>query len=128
MNPTTCRYTKDHEWIRGDNGVYTVGITDHAQELLGDITYVELPEVGADAQVGAPVGAVESVKAASDVYSPVTGQVAAVNEALEDQPELVNQSPYDNGWFFKLEGVDASEVEALMDAAAYEAYLEDLDE
>ena len=128
MVPQNCKYTQDHEWIKQEEGVYAVGVTDFAQEQLGDITYVELPEEGATVSKGEAVGMVESVKAASDVYAPVGGKVAAVNAALEDQPELVNQSPYEDGWFFKLEGVKAAELDALMDAAAYEAFLEEQQE
>ena len=128
MVPENCKYTEDHEWVKQEEGVCVVGITDFAQEQLGDITYVELPEEGADVAKGASVGMVESVKAASDVYAPVGGKVSAVNTALEDQPELVNQSPYEDGWFFKLEGAEASELNNLMDAAAYEAFLEEQQE
>jgi glycine cleavage system H protein len=127
MNPETLRYTRDHEWIGAEEGRYVVGITDHAQEQLGDITYIELPAVGREVKAHDAVAAVESVKAASDVYAPVAGRIAAVNAALESQPELVNQEPYGKGWFFKLDGVDAAEINALMDAAAYAAYLETLE-
>jgi len=125
MNPEQLKYTKDHEYI-GDagDGVYVVGISDHAQEQLGDVTFVELPDVGAAFAQGDEAATVESVKAASDVYAPVGGTVAEVNEALEDQPELVNSSPYENGWFFKLKDVDASELEKLMDAEAYAKHAE----
>lgn len=123
MYPTNCRYTKDHEWIREDNGVYTVGITAFAAEQLGDVTYVELPAVGRRFGQGAAAASVESVKAASDVYAPVGGTVCATNTALENAPELVNQGPYDQGWFFKLDGVNPAEVNGLMDAAAYEAMI-----
>ncbi len=119
------RYTEDHEWVKEEDGVYVVGVSDFAQEQLGDITYVELPEDGAEVAKGAAVGMIESVKAASDVYAPVGGKVAAVNGALEDQPELVNQSPYDDGWLFKLEGVKGADFNGLMDAAAYKAFLEE---
>ncbi len=128
MYPEELRYTKDHEWIRKEGDVYVVGITAHAAEQLGDITYVELPEVGAEVDEGDAAGAVESVKAASDIYAPVGGHIVALNEALEAQPELVNESPYEEGWFFKLESVDTAEVETLMDNAAYEAYLGELAE
>lgn len=121
MYPTNCRYTKDHEWIREEDGIYTVGITAFAAEQLGDVTYVELPAVGASVKQGAVAAAVESVKAASDVYAPVSGTVCAANANLENAPELVNQGPYDQGWFFKLEGVNPADLNALMDATAYEA-------
>jgi glycine cleavage system H protein len=122
MYPEECKYTKEHEWVRPENGLYAVGITAFAAEQLGDVTYVELPEVGAEFNQGDAAGAVESVKAASDVYAPVGGRVTAINEDLETQPELVNQGPYDKGWFFKLEGINAEELGSLMDAAAYEAF------
>ena len=97
--PSELKYTKSHEWVRvEDDDIVAVGITDHAQELLGDLVFVELPEVGADAEAGNEIAVVESVKAASDVYSPVNGEVTEVNEALADSPEQVNESPYDNGW------------------------------
>ncbi|HOS03870.1 MAG TPA: glycine cleavage system protein GcvH, partial [Candidatus Hydrogenedentes bacterium] len=105
--PDDLRYTKDHEWIRDDGNVYTVGITAYAAEQLGDITYVELPEVGTHVKQGAHAATVESVKAASDVYSPVAGHIAEINEELEARPELVNESPYDNGWFFRLDDVES---------------------
>lgn len=123
MFPEDCKYTKDHEWVRESDGVWTVGITAYAAEQLGDVTYVELPEVGAEFKQGDTVSAVESVKAASDVYAPAGGRIAAVNEALENQPELVNQSPHDDGWFFKLDGVNSAELETLMDAEAYEKFV-----
>jgi len=125
MNPEALRYTKDHEWIGEEGGVYVVGITDHAQDQLGDITYVELPGEGDEVSAHQEVATVESVKAASDVYAPVAGKVAAVNEALETEPELVNKDPYGAGWFFKLEGVDAAALNDLMDAAAYKQYVEE---
>ncbi len=122
MNPNDRTYTEEHEWILEEGGLYTVGITDFAQEQLGDITYVELPETERAVQVNEEVAVVESVKAAGDVYAPVAGTVAEVNEALEGEPELVNTEPYGAGWFFKLSGVDAKELEKFMDAAAYEAF------
>ena len=128
MNPEHLKYTKEHEWIGEMDGVHAVGITGHAQEQLGDITFVELPVVDTEVKAGTPVVTIESVKAASDVYAPAAGKVCAVNEDLEGQPELVNQSPYENGWLFKLEGVDVSELDKLMDAAAYDAYLKELDD
>ena len=124
MYPDNCKYTKEHEWIRADGAVYTVGITSLAAEQLGDITYVDLPKVGKAVKQGEPAAAVESVKAASDIYAPVGGRVCEVNAALEDAPELVNQGPFDQGWFFKLDNVDAAQLESLMDAKAYTAYVE----
>jgi len=125
MNPDELRYTAEHEWIGLQDGLYAVGITDHAQEQLGDITYVELPELDREVARQEEVAVVESVKAASDVYAPVAGKVAAVNESLENEPELVNKEPYGAGWFFKLEAADPSQLEELMDAAAYKAFLEE---
>lgn len=127
--PEGLKYTREHEWIRDDGGDgYTVGITEHAAEQLGDVTYVELPEVGTELDQGQAAGAVESVKAASDVYAPIGGQVSEVNEELESRPELVNQSPYDEGWFFKIAGGNLREFDKLMDAKAYTRFVEELDE
>ncbi|UOM34775.1 glycine cleavage system protein GcvH [Acuticoccus sp. I52.16.1] len=116
------RFTKDHEWIEDTDGVLTVGISDHAQEQLGDITFVELPDVGKTLAKGDAFAVVESVKAASDVYAPVDGEVVEVNAALDEKPELVNEAPESDGWFvkFKAEGVDLSD---LMDQAGYDEYL-----
>lgn len=118
------RFTKDHEWIRLDGDVATIGITDHAQNALGDVVFVELPEPGREVAAGEACAVVESVKAASDVYAPVAGRVAEVNGALADNPGLVNTDPTGEGWFFRLEGVDPQAVSALMDEAAYAAFLE----
>lgn len=120
--PEHLKYTAEHEWVRDDGDVFVVGITDHAAELLGDITYAELPEVGLVLHQGEEVATVESVKAASDVYAPVDGRVVAVNEALVDEPGLINQRPYE-AWFFKLEDVSTAQVDALMDATAYKRYV-----
>ncbi|WLQ14002.1 glycine cleavage system protein GcvH [Hahella aquimaris] len=118
--PSELKYSPTHEWVLlEDNGVVTVGITDHAQDLLGDIVFVELPEVGAELGAGDNAGVVESVKAASDIYSPVTGEVVEVNEALQESPELVNSDPYNDGWFFKIKIADVKELEGMMDAEAY---------
>jgi glycine cleavage system H protein len=118
--PADLRYAKSHEWIRpAADGTATVGITDYAQGSLGDITYVQLPKVGAVLRAGASFGVVESVKAASDVYAPAGGTVVAVNKALEGAPETLNRDPYGGGWILKLKLADASEAAALMDAAAY---------
>ncbi|HPO15193.1 MAG TPA: glycine cleavage system protein GcvH [Candidatus Hydrogenedentes bacterium] len=124
MNPSELRYTEDHEWIGREGDVYVVGITDFAQDQLGDITFIELPAVGRAVKKHEETAAVESVKAAGDVYAPVAGTVTAVNEALEREPELVNQDPFGKGWFFKLGDVDAAQLEELMDAAAYTKFLE----
>ena len=121
----TTRYTRDHEWIRLDGGIATVGITHHAQDQLGDVVFVELPEAGRKAAKGEAVAVVESVKAASDIYAPVAGEVTEVNAALADQPALVNEDAEGKAWFFRLKVADAKELEALMDRAAYEAFVKD---
>lgn len=124
--PSDLRYVDSHEWIRlEDDGTVTVGITDHAQAALGDVVFVELPEVDAELALGAEAGVVESVKAASDIYVPVSGKILAVNEALADDPELVNNDPYEDGWFFRMKPSDAAELEVLLTAEAYAAVCED---
>lgn len=127
MVPNDCKYTKDHEWIREDGGIYRVGITDYAAEQLGDVTYVELPQPGATVGQGDECATVESVKAASDIFAPAGGTVKDVNLALNDNPELVNQAPFGDGWFFTLENVDESQLATLMDGPAYDAYIASLD-
>ncbi len=122
---TTERFTKDHEWIRVDGDIGTVGITSHAQDQLGDVVFVELPEVGRKAAKGEAVAVVESVKAASDVYAPVAGEVTEVNADLTGKPGLVNEDAEGRAWFFKLRIADASELGALMDRAAYEAFVKE---
>ncbi|WP_295799006.1 glycine cleavage system protein GcvH [uncultured Microbulbifer sp.] len=120
------KYASSHEWARlEEDGTVTVGISDHAQDALGDVVYVETPEVGTTLSAGDEAGVVESVKAASDIYSPISGEVVAVNEALEDEPETVNSSPYDDGWFFKIKPSDESELGKLLDADAYKAESEE---
>jgi len=114
-------FTKDHEWIRVDNGVATVGITDYAQEQLGDLVFVDLPEVGRAIAAGDPAVVVESVKAASDVYAPVAGAITAINEALREQPGLVNSDPMGGGWLWAMTLADAGGLAGLMDEAAYRA-------
>ena len=122
--PSDLRYASSHEWARLEaDGSVTVGISDHAQEALGDVVFVELPEVGRTLSAGQEAGVVESVKAASDIYAPVSGEVVAINEALTDSPELVNSDPY-GSWFFKLKPSDAGELDKLLDAAAYQAACE----
>lgn len=126
--PTECRYASTHEWARlEEDGTVTVGITDHAQSALGDVVYVELPEEGQQIVAQQEAGVVESVKAASDIYGPVTGTVCAINAALEDAPETVNEDPYGDGWFFKLEVDDASELEDLLSSDGYAEHLESED-
>ncbi|NVK54750.1 MAG: glycine cleavage system protein GcvH [Alteromonadaceae bacterium] len=124
--PKELRYAPSHEWVRPEgDGVYTIGITEHAQELLGDMVFVELPDVGDQVNAGDDVAVAESVKAASDVYAPITGEVVAINEELEDSPELVNSDPFGDGWMFKVKADDEAELEELLDADAYAASIED---
>ncbi|TQF80512.1 glycine cleavage system protein GcvH [Elioraea sp. Yellowstone] len=120
------KFTKDHEWVRLDGDVATVGITDHAQTALGDVVFVELPEVGREVAAGEACAVVESVKAASDIYAPISGRIVEVNGALGDNPGLVNASAFDQGWFFRIEPADPGELAGLMDEAGYAAYLETL--
>ncbi|GAB5497914.1 MAG: glycine cleavage system protein GcvH [Pseudohongiellaceae bacterium] len=123
--PEDLKYATSHEWVRvDDEGVATVGISDHAQSALGDIVFVELPELGATVNAKEEVAVVESVKAASDIYSPISGEIVAVNEALVDAPETVNSVPYDDGWFFKVKISDQAELDELMDAEAYTDHVE----
>lgn len=123
MVPEKLRYTKDHEWLRVEGDLGVVGITEHAQNELGDIVFVELPKVGAKLEQSASFGSVESVKAVSDIYSPVGGEVVEINNALADAPEKVNEEPYGAGWIMKLKLSDPAQVEKLMTAADYEAYV-----
>ena len=124
--PSDLKYATTHEWARlEDDGTVTVGITDHAQEALGDVVFVELPEEGTQLSAGDDAGVVESVKAASDIYAPISGEVIAVNETLADAPETVNSEPYDDGWFYKLSPNDVSELENLLDADAYKEQCEE---
>ncbi|ARQ91024.1 glycine cleavage system protein GcvH [Stenotrophomonas maltophilia] len=126
--PGDLKFLKSHEWARVEgNGRVTVGISDHAQGLLGDLVYVELPEVGADAKAGEQIAVVESVKAASDVYSPISGKVVEVNSALSDKPETINEDAYGEGWMFVVELTNAEEVNDLLDPDAYAEALENED-
>ena len=118
----SLKYSEDHEWISVDGDVGTIGITAHAQEQLGDIVYVELPDVGRDVAKGDDAGVVESVKAASEVYAPVSGEIVDVNQGLTDTPGLVNEDPLGQGWFFKIKLSDPSELDGLMDETAYKAF------
>ena len=119
--PSELKYATSHEWVRNEgDGVVTVGITEHAQGLLGDMVFVELPEVGDQISTGDDVAVAESVKAASDIYAPISGEVVEVNEDLEDSPELVNSDAFGDGWMFKVKLDDAAELEALLDAEGYE--------
>lgn len=124
-NPAELKYSKSHEWLRMEGDIAVVGISDYAQHALGDVVFINLPEVGDDVSAGEPFGDIESVKAVSDLVSPVSGVVCAVNEDLLDQPELVNQDPYD-AWIIKVEGVTAEDE--LIDAEAYEAFCAECDE
>ncbi len=124
--PSELRYTKSHEWVRlEEDGTVTVGITDHAQEALGDLVFVELPEVDSELSAGDACCVVESVKAASDIYMPITGEIIDTNQVLVDEPETINSSAYDDGWIFKIKPADEDDVEALMDASTYEAELDE---
>jgi glycine cleavage system H protein len=121
--PADLRYNPSHEWVRLDGDLATVGITDHAQEELTDVVFVELPAVGRTVDAGDPTAVVESVKAASDIYSPLAGEVVEVNPDVEADPSLVNTDPYGNGWIFKVRAKDPSAVEAMMDADAYREHI-----
>jgi len=124
--PSELKYARTHEWARlEEDGSVTVGITDHAQDALGDVVFVELPEEGAQLAASDEAGVVESVKAASDIYAPVAGEVIAVNSRLEDEPELVNSDPYNEGWFYRLQPADAGELEALLSADEYRQQCEE---
>ena len=124
--PVELKYTKSHEWVRQeDDGSLTVGITDHAQDLLGDLVFVELPEVGSEMSAEEACCVVESVKAASDIYMPISGEIIEVNEALADAPETINDSPFDDGWLFKINPSAEQELGDLMNADAYQAEIED---
>ena len=118
--PTELRYAKSHEWVRiEEDGSLVVGISDHAQDQLGDVVYVELPEIGQVLSIGDEAGVVESVKAASDVYSPVSGEVIEINPLLEDDPEMINTQPYEDGWFYRLQPSDSVELDDLMNSDSY---------
>jgi len=118
--PTELKYTKSHEWVQSnDDGTVTIGITDNAQELLGDLVFVELPEEGSVLAAGDQCAVVESVKAASDVYAPISGEIIAINAALEDEPEQVNTDPFGNGWLFKMKPEQPEQIAALLDADGY---------
>ncbi|MEW7312202.1 glycine cleavage system protein GcvH [Buttiauxella gaviniae] len=124
--PNELKYSKEHEWLRKEaDGTYTVGITEHAQELLGDMVFVDLPEVGSTVSTGDDCAVAESVKAASDIYAPISGEIIEVNTELSDSPELINSEPYAAGWIFKIKASDESELDGLLDATAYAALLED---
>ena len=124
--PAELKFLSTHEWVLVEDGVATVGVSDHAQELLGDLVYVELPEVGSTVAAGDSVGVIESVKAASDTYAPIAGEIIEVNDDLEDAPERINVDPYGDGWMYKMSTEDEEELENLLDAEAYaESILDD---
>lgn len=123
--PEELRYTKEHEWAKAEDAVVRIGITDFAQDALGDVVYVDVPEVGTEVRAGEPFGEVESTKSVSDVYAPVTGTVVERNDALSDQPELVNNDPYGEGWMIAIQVGDSGDLEGLMDASSYRAFTEE---
>ena len=123
--PDDLRYTKDHEWARNENGIVTVGITDFAQDQLGDIVYIEMPNVGDPVQKGKAFGVVESVKAVSDLYSPISGEVVKINQTLKDSPEMLNQNPYDAGWMIHVKMNENETLNDLMDASMYQKFCEE---
>ena len=123
----SVRYQESHEWARLDGETVTVGISDYAQDELGDVVFVELPAVGDTIEKGKPFGVVESVKAASDLYLPVTGEIIEVNEALKDKPETINEAPFTDGWILRVKASDTSELDSLMDSSAYKTFTEGLD-
>lgn len=123
MNPPELKYSKFHEWVKAEGNIVILGITDHAQESLGDIVFVELPEVGAAVKAGVPYGTIESVKAVSDIVASITGRVTAVNEAVQDAPDLLNVDPYGEGWLIKVEAEDLAPLAGMMDFSEYEQFL-----
>ncbi|NRA82250.1 MAG: glycine cleavage system protein GcvH [Gammaproteobacteria bacterium] len=124
--PAELKYASSHEWVRDDgNGIFTVGITEHAQGLLGDMVFVDLPDVGDTFDAGEDIAVAESVKAASDIYAPITGEVVEINEELEDAPELVNADAFTDGWMFKIKAADVAELENLLDAEGYAASIDE---
>ena len=123
--PAELKFLSSHEWVLVEDGIATVGVSDHAQELLGDLVYVELPETGTTVAAGDSVGVIESVKAASDTYAPISGEIIEVNSDLEDSPEHINNDPYGDGWMYKMSIEDADELENLLNADAYSESIED---
>jgi len=124
MIPENLKYNESHEWVKPEDDIATIGITDYAQSEIQDIVYVELPEIGTQLTHKTEFGVIESVKAAFDLYAPVSGEVIEVNESLLDAPEQVNESPYDDGWFLKIKMTDPSELDVLLDADGYQAHIE----
>ncbi len=125
MTPEDRRYVKTHEWVKIEGDLAVVGITDHAQEALGDITFVELPEDGQKLQAKHECGVIESVKAASDIYAPISGEVAQVNQTLNNRPETINEDPFGRGWIIKIRGFNRAEYDALLDAAEYDGLIDE---
>jgi len=123
--PEGLKYSSDHEWIRLDGDTITVGITDYAQDSLGDVVFVDVPSTGTTVEAGASFSEIESTKSVSDIYAPVSGEIVAVNDLLTDSPEMVNTDPYGEGWLCRIRFSSASEVDALLDSAAYQALIED---
>jgi glycine cleavage system H protein len=123
MYPTDYRYSKDHEWLKMDGAIGTIGITDYAQSELGDVVFVELPKIGADLKAGQSFGSVESVKAVSDIFAPVSGKVTEINSALADAPENINKDPHGSAWLIKMQLADLKDASGLMDATAYKAFV-----
>jgi glycine cleavage system H protein len=121
--PEELQYTEEHEWVLVEGDIVTVGITDFAQDALGDVVFVELPQVGTMLEAGKPFGVVESVKAVSDIYAPVSGEVVEINEDLPDTPEVINTSPYEDGWMIKIKVADPAEIKDLLDAEAYQEFV-----
>lgn len=124
--PDELKYTKEHEWSIGEEGTVKIGITDYAQDALGDVVFIELPQVGSVVKAGETFGVVESVKSVSDLYSPITGNIVEVNGALEEEPELVNSSPYEEGWIIKVEPANPADLDGLMSAGDYKELVESL--
>jgi glycine cleavage system H protein len=123
--PESLYYSDSHEWARDEEDFFTIGITDHAQGLLGDLVYVELPEIGSQITAGDPVGVVESVKAASDIYCPISGEIIEINDSLSRSPEIVNSDPYNEGWLFKIKATNPDELDDLMSAEAYQSCIDE---
>lgn len=121
--PEELKYTEEHEWVMIEKNLAVIGVTDFAQDALGDVVFVEFPEVGTSVEAGKPFGVVESVKAVSDIYAPISGTVEAVNDDLVDAPEIINTSPYEDGWMIKIRMTDAADADALMDVEAYQALI-----
>ncbi|MCL6472166.1 MAG: glycine cleavage system protein GcvH [Firmicutes bacterium] len=126
MTPEDLKYYKEHEWVRVENGIATVGITDYAQDALGDIVYLDLPDIDEEVMAGDIVGEIESVKSTADLHTPVSGKVIEINKNAIDNPEIINEQPYGDGWLFKIELSDPDEINSLMDAKAYDEYVEEL--